>query len=167
MKRWIGVVVVAAAAMLATATAVSADVPRHQTQAGTLTVTLAAPYNYIHTYLINVNPCDNTFTGTGGSTFGGAAQPSVESIAGTLMPGTLAFTATYLPGGLLPGYTWSYAGPTAGGTAVDSTNLHFGITTALHLTASNWQNHGQYVKAMGGGSDAAHSCIGMPITSTP
>jgi hypothetical protein len=31
------------------------------------------------------------------------------------------------------------------------------------LKSSNYKNHGQYVKAMGGGADAAHSCIGMPI----
>ena len=31
--------------------------------------------------------------------------------------------------------------------------------------SSNYKNHGEYVKAMGGGSDAAHSCIGKPINS--
>ena len=31
---------------------------------------------------------------------------------------------------------------------------------------SDYKNHGQYVKAMGGGDDAAHSCIGMPINSS-
>ena len=30
---------------------------------------------------------------------------------------------------------------------------------------STYKNHGQYVTAMGGGDDAAHSCIGMPINS--
>jgi hypothetical protein len=30
---------------------------------------------------------------------------------------------------------------------------------------TNYKNHGEYVKAMGGGDDAAHSCIGMPINS--
>ncbi len=30
---------------------------------------------------------------------------------------------------------------------------------------SNYKNHGDYVKTMGGGADAAHSCIGMPIVS--
>ena len=28
---------------------------------------------------------------------------------------------------------------------------------------SDYKNHGQYVKAMGGGPEAAHSCIGKPI----
>ncbi len=32
-----------------------------------------------------------------------------------------------------------------------------------NVTSSTWKNHGEYVKAMGGGADAAHSCIGMPI----
>jgi hypothetical protein len=28
-----------------------------------------------------------------------------------------------------------------------------------------FKNHGDYVKSAGGGADAAHSCIGMPVTS--
>ena len=32
--------------------------------------------------------------------------------------------------------------------------------------SSDYKNHGQYVKAMGGGDDAAHSCIGMPVNSS-
>ena len=31
------------------------------------------------------------------------------------------------------------------------------------LTSSTWKNHGEYVAAQGGGSDAAHSCIGKPV----
>ena len=27
----------------------------------------------------------------------------------------------------------------------------------------DFKNHGDYVSSQGGGSDAAHSCIGMPI----
>ena len=29
---------------------------------------------------------------------------------------------------------------------------------------SDYKNHGDYVTSQGGGSDAAHSCIGMPIS---
>jgi hypothetical protein len=27
----------------------------------------------------------------------------------------------------------------------------------------DFENHGDYVSSQGGGSDAAHSCIGMPL----
>ena len=40
------------------------------------------------------------------------------------------------------------------------------VTKPKVIESSNYKNHGQYVKAMGGGSDAAHSCIGMPINSS-
>ena len=30
-------------------------------------------------------------------------------------------------------------------------------------SASNYRNHGEFVASQGGGSDAAHSCIGMPV----
>ena len=30
--------------------------------------------------------------------------------------------------------------------------------------ATQFKNHGDYVSSMGGGADAAHSCIGMPIS---
>ena len=32
-----------------------------------------------------------------------------------------------------------------------------------NVVSSNYRNHGEYVSSQGGGSDAAHSCIGMPI----
>lgn len=162
MKRYLCAALLAVAASLALAATASADVPRYQIQTGRLAITLPG-YGYVHTYDITVNPCNNTFTGTGSGDFGGAAEASTESITGTLVNGNLTYTATYLPGGLMPGYVWSYNGPQAGGTASDSTGLHFGITTAFDLTASTYKNHGDYVKSSGGGADAAHSCVGLPI----
>ena len=41
--------------------------------------------------------------------------------------------------------------------------LEFKVGATTTTNTSNYQNHGEYVKAQGGGSDAAHSCIGMPI----
>ena len=38
-------------------------------------------------------------------------------------------------------------------------------TTATPGTESV-KNHGQYVKAQGGGKDAAQACAGMPLNST-
>ena len=34
------------------------------------------------------------------------------------------------------------------------------------VDSTNYKNHGEYVSSQGGGSDAAHSCIGMPIQSS-
>ncbi len=34
--------------------------------------------------------------------------------------------------------------------------------SATTTGTSNYKNHGDYVSSMGGGADAAHSCIGMP-----
>ena len=39
------------------------------------------------------------------------------------------------------------------------------VSAPVFTNTSDYKNHGEYVKAMGGGSDAAHSCIGMPINS--
>ena len=48
-----------------------------------------------------------------------------------------------------------------GGTYHDSRNQN--VTLSFKLTTTNFKNHGDYVSSQGGGSDAAHSCIGMPI----
>ena len=39
----------------------------------------------------------------------------------------------------------------------------FKLTPKTFTSTSNYKNHGDYVSSQGGGSDAAHSCIGMPI----
>jgi hypothetical protein len=52
--------------------------------------------------------------------------------------------------------TWSdnYSGGTQSGTVTAGAPVFTAIT--------DYANHGAYVSANGGGSDAAHSCIGMP-----
>ena len=40
--------------------------------------------------------------------------------------------------------------------------LEFKVSKTMGAS-SNYKNHGEYVSSQGGGSDAAHSCIGMPI----
>ena len=37
------------------------------------------------------------------------------------------------------------------------------VAISFEVTTTNFKNHGDYVNSHGGGSDAAHSCIGMPI----
>ena len=113
---------------------------------------------YVHTYAItSLDPCGvGTFTGvsTDANVFG-----IQEHITGTLLGGHLKFTATYDN----TTYSWNYDGPLLGGTAQDSAGPSFGVTSTF-VRAKTWKNHGEYVAAQGGGSDAAHSCIGMPIS---
>ncbi len=58
------------------------------------------------------------------------------------------------------GYQWDVSG----NSGHDSTGLNFEVKVTANLTDStHYKNHGDYVSSMGGGDDAAHSCIGMPI----
>jgi hypothetical protein len=41
-------------------------------------------------------------------------------------------------------------------------DLEFKVSKTM-VASSNFKNHGDYVSSQGGGSDAAHSCIGMPV----
>ena len=42
--------------------------------------------------------------------------------------------------------------------------LEFKVGATTPIASSHYKNHGDYVTSQGGGNDAAHSCIGMPIT---
>ena len=147
----------------------SADVPRYQLQSATLTVTLNN--GNVHVFDTVISPCDGTFTGTGTSDQG--ALQVTETVTGTIWNGQLAFRATYTGDAALqfPGYEWYTLapGPLAGPIAAEDntfpgTFFVYGSLSALS-DASTYRNHGDYVKQKGGGSDAAHSCIGMPIPS--
>jgi hypothetical protein len=37
------------------------------------------------------------------------------------------------------------------------------VSATAPVNSTNYRNHGDYVTQRGGGADAAHSCIGMPI----
>jgi hypothetical protein len=154
-----------ALAMLAIPAVASADVPRHQTQTGSLTVTLPE-YNLVHTFTdVVVNPCeDGSFTGVSGTRDVGEIT---EEVSGTIKDGKISFEATYTSQ-QENGYQWHTIEPGAFNTtfrATDSNGLDFDVIVTSDLTPSNYKNHGQYVAAQGGGDDAAHSCIGMPINS--
>lgn len=45
-------------------------------------------------------------------------------------------------------------------------NVEMKVTTPELSDTSNFKNHGDYVSQQGGGADAAHSCIGVPINSS-
>jgi hypothetical protein len=158
MKKIILAAATVALASLAIVALASGDVQRYQPTA-TLVVSLtdAQPGNQ-HTFTIAwTHPCgtDGAFSGTGqGSVSAGGAN---ETISGTLVGDHLTFTATYID--FIPGYTWSYDGPLSG-----AANVAGGYHATASVTAINsFENHGDYVSSQGGGPEAAHSCIGMPM----
>jgi hypothetical protein len=78
--------------------------------------------------------------------------------------GILNFTAVYtnFPGNpAYNGYTWTFSGPLSTNVALGGRAAGYHATAAV--TMSTFKNHGDYVSSQGGGDDAAHSCIGMPI----
>ena len=156
MTRFMLAVALAATVAAAFVSSASADVQRYQTQTATLTA--VANGAYVHIYGITINPCDGSFTGL-------AAAGSV--VAGEAVTGTLG--ASYLTidvDGLYPStYAWSYSGPLTGGVGHGPGGQTFDVAFTLTnlTTSSTWKNHGQYVKAMGGGPVAARSCLGKPI----
>jgi hypothetical protein len=155
MKRIIFAAALAALASLAVAAFASADVQRYQVPTKLdVSLTDAQPGNH-HAFTIT-SACDGTFTGTGqGSAEAGGAN---ETISGTLVGDHLTFTARYTD--FIPGYTWSYDGPLSGAAlGMNATGYH----AKAAVTMSTFKNHGDYVSSVGGGDDAAHSCIGMPI----
>ena len=160
MKKMKFIIIGAALMALAVPSVASADVPRHQTQTGSITVTLPE-YNLVHTFTdVTVNPCDGgSFTGVSGTRDIGAIT---EEVSGHIKNGVVDFSAIYTSV-QENGYSWHSTTP---GNAIDSNGLEFKAVVTTNLTESNYKNHGQYVKAMGGGDDAAHSCIGMPVNSS-
>lgn len=162
MRKLIAAVVsITAIAALAVPAMASANVARYQTTDSMTLVTHYNGTNFVHNYTITDNPCvDNTFTGVA---TGGIVGGNGETIQGTWdANGGVTLDGQYLDGS---GYTWHYSGPlTGGGTGSDSIGLKWTVT--ITTVKSDWKNHGQYVSAMGGGADAAHSCIGMPINSS-
>jgi hypothetical protein len=89
-----------------------------------------------------------------------------EKITGHLDGNAVSFTATRASDNLE--YSLSNA-PLDNSTVTLATStpvapwvLEFKVG-ATKTNMSDYRNHGEYVAAHGGGSDAAHSCIGMPV----
>jgi hypothetical protein len=156
----------------------SASVTRNQITTSTYTVNVNdAGTHYIHSYTVTPNPCGADFTGTGQYPATGTptfTESSSGSVAGNPAPGVgLTYTDTYYtPSTTNPtGYTYTFKGTftdTQGdftGTISDSLGQNLPATGTVTGTRSTDVNHGQYVSANGGGSDAAHSCVGMPVQS--
>jgi hypothetical protein len=151
--------IVASLATLAVPAIASASVDRYQVETGTLTSHVAyGDLSSVHTYKVTINPCDNTFTGNDGSSrWAENEQITSGTINGSGSNADITFHATYPSG-----YSWDVA---SGGKGSDSENRTFQVTNVLTgvTNSTNVKNHGEYVSSQGGGSDAAHSCIGMPI----
>jgi hypothetical protein len=172
MKKIILAVAVAAVASMAVIASASAGVERYQTQS--MTITAVQPEGAVgqwgnvwtHTYNVTLNPCDGSFSGVGSLSGTINGFYSYETITGHLDGNAVSFTATR-PDGLV--YSLSNA-PLDNSTVTLATStptvpwdLEFKVSTTMGAS-SNYRNHGDYVSQMGGGSDAAHSCIGMPIS---
>ena len=164
-----------AVAMLAVPAAASADVPRHQEQTATFTVNqpkdATGQFNNVwrHEFKVTVNPCDGTFKGTAPTYSNDDSAPTwTENVTGSFGNGTVSFSTDPIGGGA----TFKVTGAPMNNTTIHNVEttwtaneIEFQISPKTIKNTSDYKNHGQYVKAMGGGDDAAHSCIGMPINS--
>jgi hypothetical protein len=155
----------------------SADVPRYQSQTATFAWTQPAGQVsqwdnvWTHSYTIVTNPCDSTFAGSGtlsGQDQGYGPLTLPETVAGTFnKDGSVTFTATNSV------FTYVLDGVRTDGSMKLATTIpavsnivETKVTPFEPISTTDYKNHGQYVSAMGGGADAAHSCIGMPINSS-
>ncbi len=141
-------------------------------QVTTNTYTMFIGFN--HTYTVVMNPCNGGSATASGWQWGSDGNPAIhnpdETITATVSPDGLWLTfkpAVYVGGWGGSPYSWSGTFPVAGGmfTVTDSLG---GVYTNVQITRTSttptaFRNHGEYVAAKGGGADAAHSCIGMPI----
>jgi hypothetical protein len=116
-----------------------------------------------HDFAFVFNPCDGSVSATGGTSY------TTETVTASLSAGMVTMTSVYDQ--YIPGYTWTATFPLAGGVTTLTVLPPYATSypgvvvsvTGTHVTS--WANHGAYVSAMGGGSAAAHSCIGMPIVT--
>ncbi len=173
MKKIIVSAAIMTLASLAVASFASADVARYQTQS--MTITAVQPKDTVgqftdawtHTYNVTVNPCDGSFSGTGSVSGTDYGLLGTETIAGTLNGNnTMSYTATRVESGEIYSLTNAVLDGNTVALATSNPVVSFPIT--FHVSAkstdlTHFKNHGDYVSSNGGGSDAAHSCIGMPI----
>lgn len=175
MKRFLTALVTASLMIvMAVGTTVAAPGGVARNQVTTNTYTMVAGYG--HTYSVVINPCDGGTVLASGWQWGADGNPLThnpdETITATLSAdGTMLTFNPAVYAGTQWGnpYLWWGTFPVIGGTftAYDSTGgVYPGVVITLTTTsATTWTNHGDYVSSMGGGDDAAHSCIGMPIVS--
>jgi hypothetical protein len=134
-------------------------------------ITITSSLGSGHSYTGQLSPCDGSFTATGQTSDG--VNTWTETVNGVLTASTLDYTSHYTP--KVYGTDYSYwvtatrAGSSWTGTWSDSpgwtTDSPTTGTVNVGSNATNYKSHGEYVAANGGGDDAAHACIGMPVQS--
>ena len=183
---------VMAVAMLAIPSIASANVVRCEasvpvnTTVTTATFTALQPKDtenqftnvWKHDFTVIVN-ADGTFSGTGATTDnGGSTIIWAESITGSFNADKTRVSFKTLPVG--GGATFKVT-DAAYNVSVDvdtegtwpANDIQMMISTPVFTTATTTtpgtesvKNHGQFVKAQGGGKSAAQACAGMPVNST-
>ncbi len=126
-------------------------------QVATTSYTVAVLDTFIHTFVVVANPCDGSIA-IAGSTPIDSGYYTTETVTGTLSGGVITFSSTY-DGPYNPGFMWSGSFPVGGGALSGD---YTGTVTAAPTTMTSYKNHGDFVSSMGGGPEAAHSCIGKP-----
>ncbi|HKG63191.1 MAG TPA: hypothetical protein VKB28_03910 [Solirubrobacteraceae bacterium] len=181
-----------AVAMLAIIpSAASADVPRCEasvpvsTTVTTATFTALQPkdtenqFNNVwkHDFTVIVN-ADGSFSGTSNTTDNGGAFAWAETVTGSFNADKTRVSFKTLPvgGGATfkvtdAAYNVSVDVDTEGTWPANDIQMMIStpdITSATTTTpgTESVKNHGQYVKALGGGKVAAQACAGMPVNST-
>jgi hypothetical protein len=179
-----------AIAMLAIPSVASANVPRCEasvpvnTTVTTATFTALQPKDTVgqfgnvwkHDYTVIVNP-DGSFSGTGTVSDNGGSVVWNESITGSFDAAktVVSFDTIPVEGGAT--FKVTNAPMDKSTVPVDSTwtanKIEFQISPPVVTTATtstpgteSVKNHGQYVKAQGGGKVPAQACAGMPLNST-
>ena len=175
MKRLLTALVAASLMIvMAVGTTVAAPGGVARNQVTTNTYTMAIGYG--HTYNVVISPCDGGTVAASGWQWGADGNPSThnpdETITATLSADGTMLTfnpAVYVGGWGGSPYSWYGTFPVAGGTFTihDSAGgVYYNVPiTRTTTSVTTWTNHGDYVSSMGGGADAAHSCIGTPIVS--
>jgi hypothetical protein len=187
-KSIIGIMAVAMLAIIPSVA--SADVPRCEasvpvnTTVTTATFTALQPKDttgqftnvWKHDYTVIVN-ADNTFSGIGNVSDNGGSFAWAESITGSFNADKSAVSFDTVPVG--GGATFKVTNAPTNNTTVpvESTwtanEIEFQISKPVATSATTTtpgtesvKNHGQYVKAQGGGKLPAQACAGMPVNST-
>jgi hypothetical protein len=143
---------------------------RYQMSSTTYTVNVSylvqfQTYTYIHTYVLTTNPCNGTQTMTGSLVSNDGFQPSTtETVTFTIgAGGVINYHAVYDDPYYLQGNGFHYSyDATITGNTISPTNPD--VVFVVTSSTSNYKNHGEYVSQSANKNDAAHSCIGMPIT---
>lgn len=165
----VAMLAIPAISMVAASTA-SADVARYQTHTATFTVLqpkdTVGQYNdvWTHKYNVTINPCDGTFTGTGNVTANNDSSVAwTEHISGSFGDGTVSFATVPNAGATFKVTNAQYDTSVIAESTWTQNIVEMKASAPVNTGSSSFKNHGDYVSSQGGGTDAAHSCIGMPI----